>query len=315
MSRTVLRSAIIVIVAVVAFAPAGLRRDVEAKPCGPGNPCPTPTTSPDLTADPIVTAAGDVSSLHPSLATRATAELVMGIDPAVAITLGDGQYPAGTKKAYQDGYDTTWGAFLPKTHPTPGDHDYEGSATASGYFSYFGSRSPGRYYSYDVGAWHVISLDSNCVHIEGCDVRSPEYEWLAKDLAEHRAICTLAYWHHPRWSSGIEHGNSSGTSPLWTLLYDAGADVVLSGHERNYERFAPQDYRGEVDATNGMVEFVVGTGGSGLDPFGPPDPNSLVRDASTFGVLQLTLHPSSYDFAFKGIPGSTFADTGTGICH
>jgi hypothetical protein len=315
MRRWVLRLAIIAVFAVVAVVPTGLWRYVTARPCDPGQPCPSPSASPDVTGDPVVTAAGGISNPQPSSATRATAQLVLAIDPTIAITLGDNQDPDGAPRDYDHGYGAAWGAFLAKTHPTTGDNEYERSDTARGYFSYFGSRSPGRYYSYDVGAWHVISLDSNCAYIEGCGMSSPEYEWLASDLAENPAICTLAYWHHPRWSSGIEHGNSSAVAPLWALLFGAGADVVLNGDEGNYERFAPQDPAGNVDSTNGIVEFVVGTGGSGLDPLGPPDPNSLVRNDSTFGVLQLTLHTSSYDFAFKGVPGSSFADTGTGFCH
>jgi acid phosphatase type 7 len=315
MSRGVVRLGIIAVVAVGAIVPTGLWRFVTAGPCEPPASCPSPSASPDLAGDPIVVAAGSISGLRPSSATRATAKLVTAIDPNVVIALGDNQYPDGTRRQYDRGYEATWGAFVGRTHPTAGDRDYGQSATASGYFSYFGSRSPGRYYSYDVGAWHIISLDSNCAYVEGCGRDTPEYEWLRADLAENPAICTLAYWHHPRWTSGLEHGNASSVAPLWDLLYGAGADVVLSGHERNYERFAPQDPRGHLDATNGIVEFVAGTGGSGLDPLGPADPNSIVSDDATYGVLQLTLHTSSYDFVFKGVPGSSFSDTGTGFCH
>ena len=302
------------VLAGAAFVFATLRRDVEAVPCSVDS-CPTSSASPELAGDPRITAAGNISRPNPSPHTEATARLVVDIEPVVALTLGDNQSPAGSLRHFERGYDATWGAFRSSTHPVAGNNEYEESRTASGYFSYFGSRSPGRFYSYDVGSWHLIALDSNCAFVAGCDPGSPQYDWLAKDLAENPAICTLAYWHHPRWSSGLAHGNSSAVAPLWALLYEEGADVVLSGHERNYERFAALDDRGDLDPTNGMVEFVVGTGGSGLDFLGRPDPHSLVRNDSTFGVLQLTLHPSSFDFSFKGVPGTVFADTGTGSCH
>ena len=265
--------------------------------------------------DPVITAAGDIADPRPSSETIATANLVLSIDPNVALTLGDNQYPSGSLTDFRESYDATWGRFLSNTAPALGNHEYKSSSSAAGYFDYFGSEAPGAYYSYDVGTWHLISLDSNCSRIGGCDPGSPEYDWLQRDLAADSAVCTLAYWHHPRWSSGEKHGGTDAVDPFWTLLYKAGADVVLNGHEHNYERFAPQDPNGEPDTANGIVEIVAGTGGHGLYPFGGVEPNSVVRDDTTFGVLELTLHATSYDFRFEPIPGGAFTDSGSADCH
>jgi calcineurin-like phosphoesterase family protein len=313
------------LVAVGALLPAGVANDVEAKPCNPGHPCPSPSPSPSPSptvspspppsGDPVITAAGDIADPVPTAATKATAQLIASINPTVALTLGDNQYEGGALSDFQKGYGPTWGAFLSKTRPAIGNHEYKSSSTAAGYFGYFGSRSPDNYYSFTVGAWHVISLDSNCAMAGGCTSGTPQYEWLKADLSSHPARCTLAYWHHPRWSSGIAHGNSAQVAPFMTLLYNAGADVVLSGHEHNYERYAPQTPGGNVDTARGIVEFVAGTGGHGLYPLGPPDTNSRVRNDSTFGVLRMTLHPSSYDFSFRPVLGGTFTDSGSAACH
>jgi hypothetical protein len=262
----------------------------------------------------VITAAGDIAAPDPSAATRATARMIRSIDPTVALTLGDNAYPDGARKDFASGYDPTWGSFLSKTRPTTGNHEYESSSTAAGYFHYFGRRAPGRYYSFDVGAWHVISLDSNCEMVHGCGAGSRQYGWLRHDLRTDRATCTLAYWHHPRWSSGTEIGDSPQVAPFMRLLYHARADVVLTGHEHNYERFAAQTPAGERKRA-GIVEFVVGTGGRSLSPLGHAEDNSLVSEDSSFGVLRMTLHPSSYDFAFKSVMGSTFRDSGSRRCH
>jgi acid phosphatase type 7 len=264
---------------------------------------------------PVITAAGDVANSVPSSATRATARLVASIGPSVALTLGDNQYPSGLLSDYNTGYDPTWGAFLSRTRPTPGNHEYKSSPAAAGYFRYFGSRAPAAYYSYNVGAWHLISLDSNCIYVGGCGAGSAEYHWLKADLVAHPTACTLAYWHHPLWSSGRKHVGKIGVSGFWRLLYKAGAEVVLNGHVHNYERFAPQDPRGRLAARRGVVEIVVGTGGHGLEPFGSTKPNSVARNASTFGILKMVLHPTSYDFAFQPVQGGAFTDTGSVRCH
>jgi hypothetical protein len=308
---------------VVWVVPTLVAEHIEAKPCKPGHPCSSPSPSaktspspsPTFSGDPVITAAGDIAEADPSSATRATADLVESINPSVVLTLGDNQYPSGLLSDYLTGYDPTWGSFLSRTFPAPGNHEYNSSSTAAGYFDYFGSRAPDAYYSYNVGAWHLISLNSNCSRIGGCGSGSAEYNWLEADLAAHPTTCTLAYWHHPSWSSGTKHGGTNATSQLWTLLYDAGAELVLSGHEHNYERFAPQDPSGSLDEANGVVQIVAGTGGKSHYPFGSPKPNSVARSSTAFGVLKLTLHATSYDFAFQPIPGDTFTDSGTESCH
>jgi hypothetical protein len=302
--RLILAAALVTVAAIV---PAGAARTVEGTPR-------TSSTSPG--GDPVITAAGDISLAIPSTATKATAKLVSSINPTVALTLGDNQYPTGALADFRTGYGPTWGVFRSKTRPAPGNHEYDASPTANGYFAYFGARAPARWYSFWVGSWHLISLDSNCSKIGGCDVGSAEYRWLQNDLAAHPAVrCTLAYWHHPRWSSGTQHGNSSQVGPLVQLLYNAGAEVILSGHEHNYERFAPQTPAGTLDSARGIVQFVAGTGGRSLYGFGAPDANSLVRNASANGVLQMTLHRGSYDFRFRPIAGSSFTDSGSRTCH
>src|SRR5436309_79887 len=167
------------------------------------------------------------------------------------------------------------------------------------------------YYSYTIGTWHIISLNSNIPATPG----SPQEQWLRADLAGHPARCTLAYWHHPRFSSGSEHGSTPATQPLWQALYDAGADVVVSGHEHDYERFAPQTAAGALDTARGIREFVAGTGGMSHYAFGPPIANSEVRQKTTFGVLQLTLKPGRYDWRFIPVAGGAFRDAGSGSCH
>jgi hypothetical protein len=325
------------LVAAATLVSGGLAPDAEAHhKCNPGHPCPTPDptptdatptptdatptptvtpTDPATSEDPVLTAAGDIADPVPSVATIATADLITSIDPTVALTLGDNQYETGLLSDFLTGYGSTWGAFRSDTHPAIGNHEYKSSDTAEGYFSYFGDQSPNNYYSYDVGAWHLISLDSNCDIAGGCGPGSPQYEWLQADLAADPALCTLAYWHHPRWSSGTHHGNTGQVEPFVRLLYEAGADVILSGHEHNYERYAPQAPGSELDLEHGLTEFVVGTGGRGLSPLGDPDPNSIVGSDSTFGVLEMTLHPTGYDFAFRAVLGSDFTDSGAASCH
>ena len=309
-----------VAISLVAFAtlvPAGLSRNVDADPCTPAHPCPSvlASASPTSSADPVITAAGDIANEVPSSATRATAQLVRSIDPKVTLTLGDNQYPGGALSDFKTGYDPTWGTFRWKTRPAIGNHEYKSSSTAWGYFSYFGARAPDNYYSYSVGSWHLISLDSNCDLAGGCGRGSAQYEWLKADLTAHPSRCTLAYWHHPRWSSGTEHGNSSQVAPFVRLLYNAGAEVILSGHEHNYERYAPQTPRGTLDETTGIVQFVVGTGGYSLYRLGPADSNSLARNSRTFGVLRMVLHRRSYDFVFRPALNGTFRDSGSASCH
>jgi hypothetical protein len=242
---------------------------------------------------------------------------------AGVLPLGDNQYEDGTLAGYLGSYDSTWGLFKSITYPTPGNHEYN-TAGAAGYFDYFngtgvadgvaGSRSQG-YYSYDIGTWHLVSLNSNCSSAGGCTATSPQTQWLRSDLAAHPAACTLAYWHHPRFSSGATHGDNSSMQPIWQALYDGNADVVLSGHEHVYERFAPQTATGVADPVRGIREFVVGTGGRSHYGFATPEPNSELRNSDTFGILKLTLHAGSYDWAFVPEAGKTFTDFGSANCH
>ena len=270
-------------------------------------------TLPAAAADPILVGAGDIASCSSS-GDSATARLLDGI-PGTVFTTGDNAYPYGRYSDFIDCYRPTWGRHRSRTRPSAGNHEYM-TPGASGYYDYFGWRAGDRrkgYYSYDRGAWHVIVLNSNCSAVGGCHNGSPQERWLRNDLASHRTACTLAYWHHPRFSSGL-HGSSTTYQPFWQALYDYRADVVLNGHDHDYERFAPQTPWGTLARRRGIRAFVVGTGGASLRRFGTIQPNSQVRYAGTPGVLKLRLHPTS--FAWRFIPTSgTFSDSGRGYCR
>jgi len=268
----------------------------------------TKTPLPD--SDPVLVGAGDIAKCS-SEDDEATALLLDNI-PGTVFTTGDNAYPDGTADQFSNCYNSSWGRHKERTYPSSGNHDYH-NADASGYFGYFGSKAgePGKgYYSYDLGAWHIIVLNSNIPVGTG----SPQEQWLRADLAAHPAACTLAYWHHPRFSSGTIHGSKASMQPLWQALYDYGADVVLAGHEHNYERFAPQDPQGVTDPTRGIRQFVVGSGGRNHYDFGEPIANSEVRNSDTYGVLKLTLHPTSYSWEFIPVAGETFTDSGNASC-
>src|SRR5918994_180315 len=261
----------------------------------------------------VMVGAGDIA--HCSTTTdEATAKLLDGISGTV-FTFGDNAYNSGTSAEFANCYNPTWGRHKARTKPSVGNHEYLTSG-ASGYFNYFGAAAgdPKKgYYSYDRGAWHVVVLNSNCSNVS-CAVGSPQEQWLRADLAAHPNKCTLAYFHAPLYSSG-QHGNGTSVRPFWQALYQANADVVLSGHEHSYERFAPQNPYGAFDSARGIREFVVGTGGKSHYPFGTIKANSQVRNASAYGVLKLTLHPRSYEWKFIPLAGKTFTDSGTNECH
>lgn len=241
-----------------------------------------------------------------------TAQLLDGIAGTV-FTTGDNVYSSGTAAQFQDCYAPTWGRHRERTRPSPGNHDYN-TAGAAGYYAYFGELAgpAGRgYYSFDLGAWHIVSLNSEIAMSAG----SEQEAWLRADLAASAKQCTLAYWHKPRFSSGTNHGNEDAAEPLWQALYDFGAELVLGGHEHNYERFAPQTPTGVADSANGIREFVVGTGGKGHYTGVSPLPTSEVFDATSFGVLQLTLGPGTYTWEFIPVAGASFSDSGSGTCH
>ena len=215
---------------------------------------------------------------------RATSDLLVGEAHEAVLVLGDIQYEFGDLDAFEASYDATWGRVKSSTRPVPGNHEYA-TAGAAGYFEYFGTAAgdPAKgYYSLEIGDWHVIALNSNCAEVGGCDAGSAQERWLRSDLAAHPARCTLAYWHHPRYSSGM-HGSDRAYRAFWQALYDEGADVVLVGHDHDYERFAPQDATGRRDDERGIREFVVGTGGRSLRRFTRVEPNSEARDATSFG--------------------------------
>ena len=275
-------------------------------------------------ADPVVYAAGDIACApdDPGSSTtcheRKTSDIVLNGGATRALALGDLQYTSASLYNLQNSYDHTWGRFKSITSPSLGNH--EGSGT--GYFDYFygsgvnsgpyGARAKG-FYSFDVGAWHLIALNSNCSRVP-CAAGSEQEQWLRADLAAHPNACTLAYWHHPRFSSGHD-GDGTFMQALWKDLYDANADLVLVGHSHDYERFAPQNASGVLDRTRGIREFVVGTGGAFFTGLSSPKPNSEVRQNNTFGVLKLTLHPTSYDWQFVPEAGKTFTDAGSEACH
>jgi hypothetical protein len=261
-------------------------------------------------ADPVLIGAGDIATCGNSDDTR-TAQLVAD-SGGIPFTVGDNAYSSGTAAEFANCYKPTWGRFKGLTHPVVGDNEYL-TAGAAPYFDYFGSAA-GRqgWYSYDVGTWHVVVLNSNCAEVGGCGKGSAQERWLRADLAANGTRCIAAMWHEPRFSSA--YSNSSKTEPFWEALYEYGADIVLNGHHHVYERFAPQDPDGRADP-KGIREFIVGTGGMSLTgSFRTVQPNSQVRNNRTKGVLKLTLHRDSYDFDFVPVPGSSFHDSGSGSC-
>ena len=282
----------------------------------------------NASSDPVIAAAGDIAcdpfgSLDRMLTnvlnwcrSADTARLIEAHHVSAVLALGDEQYQNATTDGFGHAYAQTWGAFKAITYPTPGNHEYY-TPDAAGYFAYFGARAGAAargYYSFDLGAWHVVSLNGNCDEVGGCSAGSPQERWLRVDLARHRSACTLAYWHQPRFSSG-GHQSDVAFIPFWNDLYAAGADVALAGHDHDYERFAPQTPDGRADKSRGIREFVVGTGGKSHDLFSATAPNSEVRNWTTFGILFLTLHRGSYDWQFTPIPGESFTDSGSGRCH
>jgi acid phosphatase type 7 len=263
----------------------------------------------------ILVGAGDIASCA-SDGDEATAALVANI-PGQVFTAGDNAYDNGSAKNYANCYDPSWGAFKDRTRPTAGNHEYN-TPDAEPYFDYFGAAARPRglgYYSYDLDRyWHIVVLNSNCAEVGGCDAASAQYAWLANDLRPHPRKHFIAIWHHPRYNSG-SHGNNQELDPFWDLLYTRGAEIVISGHAHDYERFAPLDDHGDRDDVHGIREFVTGTGGRNLVDVGTPKPNSEVLDNSTFGVLQLSLYPDHYEWQFIPVPGGAFSDSGSAFCH
>ena len=277
--------------------------------------------------DPVVVAVGDIAcpagDQSNNCEQQKTAALAASQKPDDVLALGDTQYNHGALSEYESAgaYNDTWGVFDPIVHPVPGNHEYDTSG-AAGYFQYFGDNgvttgAPGGYYSFNVGTWHVIALNSDCTD-SGCSdsvagtTPSAQVAWLQADLAANKSQCVLAYWHHPLFSSG-NLGDSPGVAPLWTALYNAHADVVLNGHDHVYERFAQQDPNGNA-TTGGIRELVAGTGGENLFQLSNPPATLQVWDDKDFGVLVLTLHASSYDWKFVNTSGAV-VDSGSTVCH
>lgn len=274
----------------------------------------------EKTVSTTVYIAGDIADCRKkppgeSMAAR-TAELIAaGLtkdSTARAITLGDNTYPVGNPDEFTKCYEPTWGRFKDKTLPSPGNHDY-GMPKALGYYNYFGELAgPDRrgYYATQLGKWLVLSLNSN---LDPAQMQA-QMAWLKDELASNKQSCTLAFWHHPVFSSG-GHGNNKNMQEAWAMLVAARADVVLTSHDHDYERFAPLDANGDRDDKNGIRSFVVGTGGAKLTPMFLPKGATEIRDNSTHGVLKLVLHAKSYEWEFLPVPGQSFTDKGKGVCH
>jgi acid phosphatase type 7 len=301
---------IVVLVAALAAACTGTPRAGDTLPTAPA----TAATAAGQRSTTVL-AAGDIASCA-SGGDERTAALLDSL-PGTVLTLGDTAYDYGSADEFTRCYMPSWGRFRNRTYPVPGNHDYQ-TAGASGYYGFFGPRAgqPSKgWYSFDLGRWHLVALNSNCDEVGGCQPGSEQERWLRADLAAHPARCTLAFWHHPRFSSGTTHGTDPTVGGLWLALYQAGAEVVLVGHEHNYERFAPLDPLGGVDPARGVREFVVGTGGRSHYPFGSPLPASQARNSDSFGLLELQLRPAGYSWRFLPAQGSSFQDSGTGSCH
>jgi hypothetical protein len=264
----------------------------------------------------VLVGAGDIADCT-RFEDELTANLVETIQGTV-VTFGDHADPDGTPRQFEECYGPTWGrpAIKERTRPAPGDNDYD-TPGAAGYFAYFGDAAgePGAgYYAYDAGTWRVYVLNSNCGSIGGCGESSPQATWLMQDLAAEPRDCVVAIWHHPYFTSGPSEGGDSRTRSFWRILQAAGAELVLNGHDHHYERFVPQTAAGAADP-NGMVQFIVGTGGSRPDDLRLDAPNSEARAVEVFGVLRLELAPGGYAFEFITVAGPQFTDRGTGDCH
>ncbi len=306
---------------VQAFDPSG-----TTPPGTPVPPPPVPPTTPPSATDPILAGAGDIAC-GPAAGgapckQMETSNLLLQIKPNVVVALGDNQYEQGAYQDFVSYYGASWGRVKAITRPAVGNHEYL-TAGATGYYDYFngvgsatgpaGDRNKG-YYSYDLGAWHVVVLNSNCSKIGGCQAGSAQEQWLRGDLAAHPTACTVAYQHHPPFSSG-QHGNDPQYQALWQALYDNHVELLLVGHDHIYERFAPQTATGAADA-KGVREFIVGLGGRNKTSLGAAGrrANSEVFYNSDFGVIKFNLHPASYDWQFINLSGQ-IVDAGTSGCN
>lgn len=288
-------------------------------PTATGTPTPVPTATSTPTLEPtatptaqILVGAGDIAVCG-TQGENETAALIDQIGGTV-FTAGDNSNESGAYQQYTDCFGPAWGRFLDRIHPSPGNHDYL-SPGGEDYYRYFGAAAgePGQgWYSYDLGAWHIVVLNSNCNDV-GCGPDSPQVQWLRSDLEAHPTACGLAYWHHPRFSSGLS--GSAGMYGFWEVLYQYGVDLVVNGNDHDYERFALQDPDGRADPEKGIREIVVGTGGASQRELLDPQPNSEVRNTGAYGVLKLTLSPDRYEWEFVPVAGESFTDSGSTPCH
>jgi hypothetical protein len=301
-------------------------------PTATATPVATPTATPLVTltptpqgSDPIVMAASDIicdslSTSSSSCQQMAASQVAVNENPDALLIVGDLCHTPSSN-CFNNYYAPSWGRLFAKTYPITGNHEYLVSKAVP-YFDYWngvgnangraGERTKG-YYSFDIGAWHIIALNSQCSQAGGCNAGSPQYTWLQQDLASHPNSCTLAYYHIPVFSSGGRANNNM--KQIYTLLYNNNVEVVLDGHDHIYERFAPQDPNGQADPVRGIRQFIVGTGGANHTKIASVKPNSEVRNTDTFGALKLTLRENSYDWEFKPVAGKTFTDSGTSLCH
>jgi acid phosphatase type 7 len=294
----------------LAWVAIGLLSCNSSSPDSP-SPSPSPPVVPPIISSAVLVGAGDIGDCTQTAVTE-TAKL---LDPVagVVFTLGDNVYNGATMSNYTGCYGPNWGRQLSRTKPAVGNHDYDGSSLTA-YLTYFaatGAAGPEGegYYSYEAGPWHVIVLNSQIPIGAG----SVQLLWAQSDLAASKASCTLAYWHHPLFSSA-QNGPQAFVKDLWRVLYQYGVDVVLNGHDHAYERFGLQDPDGKPDALRGIRQFTVGTGGATLYGFGSPTANSQIH-SSTHGVLKLNLEANAYVWQFISIAGQTFYDSGSGACH
>jgi acid phosphatase type 7 len=319
-SRTALVAAILALVALLvvygAYARLGAVDDSRPSPDASRT---SPASRDVSTAAPgadVLVGAGDIAdcSTPDDEATAAIVESIRG----TVFTLGDNAYENGTADEFARCYGPSWGrpSIRDRTRPTAGNHEY-GTANARGYFDYFGQAAGSRgegWYAYDLGEWRVYALNSNCDHVGGCGPGSAQEGWLRADLASNPRSCVVGMWHHARFSSG-EHGNDDATEALWRALHEAGAELVLVGHDHDYERFAPQAPNGELDDQRGIVQIVAGTGGRKLRAFRTIRANSLVRNSDTFGVLRLSLSAGTWSSEFVPVAGQAFRDSASGTCR
>jgi acid phosphatase type 7 len=276
-----------------------------------------PSATPTLTPA-VLIGAGDVVICgvdHDEQTAALVEQQIAQFPNTVVFMAGDDVNESGRGVEYRNCFTPSWGRFIDRIRPVPGNHDMM-TDNGAPYYAYFGAAAgePGKgYYSYNLGSWHIVALNSNC-DVIACGKNSQQVQWLRQDLQQNQLPCTLLYWHHPRFGSGLQ-GSVGTVASFWRAAYEFGAEVVVNGNDHDYERFAPQDLDGHLDEAKGIREFVVGTGGAELRAWGTVQPNSEVRNDQTHGVIQFQLFPDHYEWRFLPSEGGTFTDAGRGVCH